>query len=53
MLVRTDKPPTYQEYVGGAKAKEPASFLEMRLRASTKGLRSISMDEAMKAMRHG
>jgi len=46
------KPPTYDEFVDGAGRKaEPASFLEMRLRASVKGLRGISMAEALSSMR--
>ncbi|MDF1606953.1 hypothetical protein PZ897_02050 [Hoeflea sp. YIM 152468] len=50
-LPQQKNPPTYDEFVGGAPRKaEPASFLDMRLRASVKGLRGISMAEALSSM---
>jgi len=45
MLVRMEKPPTLEQYIGEQPKAEPASFLDMRLRASTKGLRSMTMAE--------
>lgn len=46
------KPPTFHEFVGGEKPRaEPAQFLDMRLRASVKGLRGISMADALAGMR--
>lgn len=45
-------PPSHDAFVGGASRKaEPASFLDMRLRASVKGLRGISMADALASMR--
>lgn len=50
MLVRTEKPPSFEQYVGGgAVRKEPAAFLDMRLRASVRGLRTVTMAEYRKA----
>ncbi len=45
MLARMEKPPTLEQYIGEKPRAEPASFLDMRLRASIKGLRSMTMAE--------
>lgn len=51
-LPHQKKPPTFSEYVGGEPPKpEPAEFLDMRLRASVKGLKGITMAE-YRASRH-
>lgn len=36
-------PPSLQEFIGGKSAKEPSSFLDMRLRGASKGLRGITL----------
>lgn len=45
MLARMDKPPTLSQFLEDVPEKEPSEFLDMRLRASTIGLRSVSMAE--------
>lgn len=44
------KPPTLKEFIGGSVIREPSSFLDMRLRSSTKGLRGITMAEHRASM---
>lgn len=51
MLARVEKPPTLAQFLEDAPEKEPAEFLDMRLRASTTGLRAISMAEYRRAVR--
>ncbi len=50
MLTRMEKPPTLEQYTGEKTRAEPASFLDLRLRASTKGLRSMTMAEYRKSL---
>lgn len=45
MLPRMQKPPSREQYTGLKPIAEPAGALDMRLRASVKGLRSISMKD--------
>lgn len=53
MLGRMDKPPTLAQFIEDAPETEPAEFLDMRLRASTTGLRSITMAEYRRAVERG
>ena len=45
MLSRMEKPPTLEQYTGQKPRPQPASMLDMRLRAGAKGLRSISLKQ--------
>jgi hypothetical protein len=45
MLNRVEKMPPLAQFIDDEPAVEPPEFLDMRLRASTVGLRSISMSE--------
>lgn len=49
-LPHVKSPPSHSEFVGGKAVREPASFLDMRLRAATKGLRGISMAEYARSL---
>jgi hypothetical protein len=51
MLPLMKKPPSRAQYVGGDVKKEPPEFLEMRLRASVRGMRGITMAEYLQTRR--
>jgi len=51
MLQRAEKFPSLEQYTGLKPPPQPAAMLDMRLRASVRGLRAITLQEHLAGLR--